>query len=179
MNIGEDLLVFLSGYHKGYALMRKRLRGYTGPATPHKISAATNIKTNTLSVTLSRLKKRGLVENNSGGWLITPRGKKQIRDNIDRISNLHSHIAKLFHITYQIKRSTKKKNMIIAFDIPETHKQVRNWLRVELDNLGFSQLQKSVWFGPTPLPQEFIKRISSLHILAYIKFFKAEKYDIV
>ncbi|MDP3956708.1 MAG: hypothetical protein Q8P97_01805 [bacterium] len=179
MNISEDILIFLSGYHKGYALMRKRLRGYTGPATPLKLSAVTEIKTNTLRITLSRLKKRGLATNNKDGWIITPKGKELIKNKIDKFSSISPFMGRLFHIPYQVNFYNKKKSMIIAFDIPETHKKVRNWLRIELVNLGFSQLQKSVWFGASPLPQEFIERISDLHILPYIKFFRASEYDIV
>ena len=87
---------------------------------------------------------------------------------------------------YSIERSRKKavarnriKNMIIAFDIPEREKKKRNWLRAELTRLGFEMLQKSLWFGPSPLSQEFLTSLHDFHILPYIKFFKAESADIV
>lgn len=68
--------------------------------------------------------------------------------------------------------------MIVMFDIPESHKRVRNWLRIELALLGFEILQKSVWLGPTPLPREFIEKLTATDILQFIHFFRVTKEDV-
>jgi CRISPR-associated endonuclease Cas2 len=52
----------------------------------------------------------------------------------------------------KMKISTPKKWdekwRIVFFDIPEQHKQARNALTIKLKNLGFYQLQRSVWVHP-------------------------------
>ena len=73
----------------------------------------------------------------------------------------------------------KPKNMVIVFDIPEKHKHKRNWLRLELANLGFGLLQKSVWFGPAPLPKTFIRALDELKLLRHLKFFEARETEII
>ena len=45
--------------------------------------------------------------------------------------------------------------------------------------LGFEMLQRSVWLGPSPVPQEFIDSLRKLQILQYMKFFEAKEADII
>ena len=68
--------------------------------------------------------------------------------------------------------------MIVAFDVPERKRSQRDWLRAELKILGFIQLQKSVWFGPAPLPKTFILAVRDIHLLQYIKFYRANEYEV-
>lgn len=125
-----------------------------------------------LSVALSRLKKNGLVSREGHIWAITQRGEKFLRDH--PILTLIPHRKKITH-----EENRRKKNMIIAFDIPEQYRRKRNWLRVELVNLGFIKIQKSFWFGPAPLSQDFIESLHSLQLLPYLKFFNAKEEEIV
>ena len=69
--------------------------------------------------------------------------------------------------------------MIIAFDVPEKYRRERDWLRIELKNLGFAMMQKSVWYGSSPLPQDFITSLDDLKILKFIKFFDVKEHEIV
>ena len=171
MSLTEDLLVVLTDYHGGYRLMRARMHGYTGPARQGRRPASFfEASGNTLRVTFSRLKKRGLVQNKSSEWKITERGRAYL-DKIRSKFKLPVHVSK--------KISPKPKNMIVVFDIPEAQKRKRAWLRTELSNLEFAMLQKSVWFGPTPLPKRFLKSLNQLRLIPYLKFFKAEESDIV
>jgi len=123
----------------------------------------------TMRVTLSRLKRKGYVENKKGTWQITKAGRAYLAKKISSAFPTHS------------KRIIKQqpKSIIISFDIPETHKNKRDWLRIELSCLGFEMLQRSVWLGPSPIPQEFIDSLHKLQILQYIKFFEAKETDIV
>lgn len=145
--------------------MRRRLHGnsYSRSISGHFMSASEP----TLRVTLSRLKKRGLVQNKERAWFITAKG-------IAHISR-----KKLFKFSVSANVSKKSKNMIVAFDIPESFKRERDLLREALKNVGFEMLQKSVWFGPAPLPRDLIFALKEIKILNFIKFFKAEESDIV
>ncbi len=69
--------------------------------------------------------------------------------------------------------------MIISFDIPETKHSLRDKLRSDLMALGFVMLQKSLWFGPGPLPEEFLEELDHARILKCLKFFEAREADIV
>lgn len=121
-----------------------------------------------LRVTLSRLKKNGLIINNEESlWKLTIEGVKKLRDYHWR---KHSHPA-------QIPKS--KRKMIIAFDIPKNKERARHWLRTELVGLGFKLMQKSVWLGPAPLPKEFIDQTKTLDILPHLKFFEVKETDII
>lgn len=165
MPLTNDLLTIISGYHEGYRLMRRRMHGhsYGRNISGHFASASEP----TLRVTLSRLKKRGLVQNKRGIWFITEKGLEYLSKK------------SLLKLPFSKSNQGKPKNMIVAFDIPENFKKERNWLRAALKNLSFKMLQKSVWFGPAPLPSDLIFALKEIKILNFIKFFKAEESDIV
>ena len=170
MSFVDDLLVILSDYHGGYRLIRRRIRGYTGPARGVSRHGATAVSDGYLDVALARLKRRGFVERETRGiWRITAAGREYLK-------------KKLRYRRVGTKQGTnvkRSKNLIVAFDIPERYRKERDWLRVELRNLGFEMLQKSVWFGPTPLPRDFIESLAALKILPCFKFFEAKESHII
>lgn len=162
----RDLLVVLGSYHEGYRLMRRRMRGDLRDfgQLPKSIHDASD---STLRATLSRLKRKGYVANEQRGlWKITKRGLNYLR---------RSRIGRLAHEHHPVG----EKRMIIAFDIPEKQKWKREWLRAELVAMRFSLLQRSVWFGPAPLPRKFVDALVELKLLPHVKFFDAREADIV
>jgi len=168
MSFGDDLLVILSSYSGGYKLMRRRMMGDSRNFQSASSRPRRESSDQTMRVTLSRLKKRGLAENKDGIWKITKEG----------LARLAEKVSQKNHPVYEIKKNGPK-NMVIAFDIPESRRHARNWLRVELVNLGFVMLQKSVWFGPAPLPKAFTDVLKELRIVQHLKFFEAKEADIV
>ena len=150
-----DILMYYSG---GYRSLYKKTRRDNA------------VSDNTLHVTLSRIKEIGLVSNCEGMWSITLRGRAYLAKT-QKKETLPAHTVK--------QLTPKQNSMIIIFDIPETQKRKRELLRVELSNLGFAMLQKSVWFGPAPIPKEFIRSLDHTKLLRYVKFFKATEADIV
>ena len=163
VSFSDDLLTIMSGYSGGYRLIRARLRGYRGPISGQKKIHRT-ISDDTLSVTLHRLKKRGLLQLDGKTWRIARKGKE--------------HLSKIFP-RRSWDRLAGPKRVVIVFDIPERAKKKRDWLRTELRVLGFSMLQQSVWFGPAPLPREFIEALDLLGLATHIRFFEAREADIV
>ncbi len=151
--------------------------GYTGPANFSKIKSSLAHDEDLLRVALSRLKKRGLVENSAGIWSATKKGRGYIMNKIAKVTG--QNFIKCNHKKYDAKIRNRPKNMIISFDIPEIYRRKRDWLRIELVSLGFGALHKSVWFGPAPLPKEFIEALNDMKIIKHIKFFRASNYDIV
>lgn len=163
MSFTDDILIILSSYSGGYRRLRELAYGGTRPEYRDKL------KDNTLRVTLSRLKNRGLVAKKGSGWHITKEGKEFLKNKTPLLR----------HFPHRKSNKNKEKNLIIAFDIPEIYHNKRNWLRFELVGLGFHPVQKSVWFGPGPLPEDFLTSLEELKILNFIKFFKVKESDIV
>lgn len=171
MALRHDILTILTSYHEGYQIMR---RGITNPyGLPFfELKKRTELRAPTLSVTLSRLKKNGLVMQSGGSWSITTRGKKFLDEHPLPIP-YPEHTKKV------APKSQKERGMIVAFDIPEQHRKKRDWLRRELVGLGFTKIQKSFWYGPAPLSKDFIRSLHALDLLSHLKFFNAREEEIV
>lgn len=118
-------------------------------------------KATSIQVTLSRLHKRGYVAHTANGWKLTEKGTR--KDN-----NLLNFISSPF-------KDSKVKNTILAFDIPEKNRRKRRWLREQLKIFGYELLQKSLWLGPGPLPNEFLERLEKLRIRKNVKIFTVSK----
>jgi len=120
----------------------------------------------TFSVILSKLRKEGFVERRGARkkslWAITPKGlkflqgrKKEEQDNIE------------------IKKDGIMR--IVSFDIPERERKKRHWIREELLGLGYRPLQKSVWIGYAPLPEDFFEDLDLLTLRNHIQIFSVNK----
>ena len=171
MSFGDELLFGLMNYHDGYKLMRARMKGYSGPADLLFKESKKEIKKRTLQTTLWRLKRLGFIKNENRILLITQKGKEYIQSKL--MKKLPAHAVPM------TDNGRKINNLIVAFDVPEKYRHKRNWLREELVCLGFTPIQKSVWFGPGSLAKEFIVQLNELNLLSYIKFFSVKEADIV
>lgn len=124
-----------------------------------------NIEEDRLSVALSRLHKKEYVSKGSLGWSITLRGRREIA----RIGSQYITCPFGIHAL---------KNTLVAFDIPENNRKARSWLRNQLEIFNYSMLQKSLWFGPGPLPLDFLHRIRDLGLAENVKIFTVKKKEI-
>lgn len=57
---------------------------------------------------------------------------------------------------------------IVTFDIPERERKKRAVLRECLKMIGFRPLQKSVWMGGAPLPEDLLKYLHERGIFRYM-----------
>ncbi|OGI94768.1 hypothetical protein A3A03_02705 [Candidatus Nomurabacteria bacterium RIFCSPLOWO2_01_FULL_40_18] len=69
----------------------------------------------------------------------------------------------------------KTEKVLISFDIPETKKKVRDWLRNQIKYWDFEMIHKSLWVGNGPLPKEFNERLRQLSINNNVRVFKVRK----
>lgn len=69
-------------------------------------------------------------------------------------------------------KKDSSKNLILMFDIPEARKAEREWLRRQLETFGYIMIQKSVWVGPSPLPEEFKLYLKRIKLEDHLKTFK-------
>ena len=123
---------------------------------------------NNLSGTFSYMRKTGYLKNENDEFIITSKGRKYIQKQQDSLKQFNFHFNK-----------DTPKNLIVMFDIPETKKAEREWLRWHLKKFNYAMIQKSVWVGPSPLPKEFLDYIGSIKIRDGFKTFKLAKgYDV-
>jgi DNA-binding transcriptional regulator PaaX len=165
MSLIQEILYTLSNYPGGYRILYNIIYDSQPPGKYKKKSFE-----NTLRVTLSRMKKNGLLAHKKQEWAITPEGH-------EFLNSRKAGIKKFFPNRNSVNINQLKR-LIIIFDIPEKKRKYRDWLRVGLVSFGFEQIQKSVWFGPF-LPKEFIQYLDEIGILKYIRFFKAAEKDLI
>jgi len=67
------------------------------------------------------------------------------------------------------------KNLLLIYDIPEGKKKERDWFRRQLKNFNFVMIQRSVWVGPSPLPEEFLVYLKRIGLQKEFKTFKLAK----
>jgi len=117
-----------------------------------------------LRSTLSYMRGKGLIQNYNRCWQITPRGRKYVQKKFDSLAQFPNIFPK-----------DAPKNLIVMFDVPESQKAEREWLRWHLKKFNYAMIQKSVWVGPSPLTEEFVKYIEKIKLKSAIKTFKLAK----
>lgn len=116
-------------------------------------------KENSVRVTLTRLRKNKYANHSSAGWYLTTAGKR------------HARKIRLFNYLPSPFAKNSPDTTIVAFDIPEPDRAIRNWLRNQIKIFGYKMLQQSLWLGPGPLPAPFLKRLEELKIRNKVKIF--------
>lgn len=138
--VGYSTLDSIFPKNKAETILWRRLLG---------LSEGYEFSSRSFSAILSRLKKDGLVSKskNSGKflWALTAKAK--------------NNVVKLKFPIEPMKPDGIPR--LVMYDIPETQKSKRSELRINLVALGYQQLQKSVWLGYAPLPEEFMKLIKN------------------
>ena len=114
-------------------------------------------KGESIRVGLYRLKKKGYLDYRFEKWSLTQKGREYSSK-----SKLSDYLPSPFK-----KENTDR--IIIAFDIPEKERKKRNWLRNQIKIFGYKMLQQSLWIGPGPLPDDFLKRLKDLKIREKVK----------
>jgi len=61
------------------------------------------------------------------------------------------------------------------YDIPDSKKIERDWFRRQLQIFGYVMVQRSVWVGPSPLPNKFRAYLKSIGLKDNLKTFKLAK----
>lgn len=117
---------------------------------------------------ITHLKERGYlrvkIEKNKKAILLTKKGLEKIFQISIKKTNLQ-------------ERPDKKWQMVI-FDIPEKSRGARDHFREGLKNLGYQQLQKSIWVSPYDVLKETEELIKFYRTEHWIKHFLIEKVEI-
>ena len=120
-----------------------------------------------LNYTIKRLEKQNLVSwKEKDGELIlilTERGKKKVLG------------YKLEEMKIKKPKKWDKHFRVIVFDIPENRREARNTFRKKLKNLGFYQLQKSVFVCPYECKEEVDFLRHELDIARFVNYILAKE----
>lgn len=114
---------------------------------------------------IDRLKKRGLIEKELAGIVLSKSGKVYIKRKIDSLKKFD-----------RPKNISKNKNLLVVFDIPIEKKAEREWFRWHLKKFDYEMVQHSVWVGPSPLPKNFIKYVEEIKLKKCIETFKLSAF---
>jgi DNA-binding transcriptional regulator PaaX len=118
----------------------------------------------TIETTIHRLKKKGLIEKELAGIVLSKHGKEYVRKKFDSLRQ--------FSIP---KHISQDRNLLVMFDVPVEKKGEREWLRWHLKKFNYIMIQHSVWVGPSPLPKDFKEYLHEIKLDKCIKTFKLEK----
>ena len=92
---------------------------------------------------------------------------------MDDIELLKKYSAKISsELAVSVKKPSSAGRVLVSFDIPETKRKTRDWLREQLRDWDFTMVQKSLWLGNGPLPDEFYTHIKLLGVKDNIRVFK-------
>lgn len=169
-----DLLdaILSSGYGASYGKLNyklsKRQRERESKLTEREFKKQERQKYYNL---LFYLKRAGLIEEKNKDskkfFILTKKGK----DKLMLLKNKNNE--KLPDFFYEKEKSSKFT--IVIFDIPETERRKRDWLRVVLKNLNFKMIQKSVWIGKVKIPKEFLDDLFKLKLIDFVEVFEISK----
>ena len=114
-----------------------------------------------VQVTIDRLKRKGVIEKELAGIVLSKYGKEYVRKKFDSLKQFNKP-----------ENISKDKNLLVMFDVPVEKKGEREWLRWHLKKFGYIMIQHSVWVGPSPLPKEFNDYLTEIKLNKCIKTFK-------
>ena len=120
----------------------------------------------TVSSLLSRLRRQGLVARNGSrgaySWRLTKRGRERTA-------------------TYAFSEVPAPDGIsrLVIFDIPERERKKRDVVRAELIACNFRRLQKSVWIGENPLPEDFLTLVDDLRLKQKLHIFSIREHGTI
>ena len=154
-NLSQKILLFLEENKDLYTMIsRPSLWGKTYPKK--------NPKQNFYKA-VYRLKEEGFLEE------VVEKGENRYRATL-------KGKAKILRFLKKDKRWDKKWRVVI-FDIPEKKKEMRNYFRRKLYELGFRKLQESVWISPYNIASEIEHLIELCNARKFVHYLLVEELD--
>ena len=99
---------------------------------------------------------------------ITPRGNQ-------RLAMLRKRSINSFPDAESYGSYPSKQLLIVVFDIPESQRRKRDWLRSVLRRLQLHMVQKSVWIGKVTLPKAFLDDLRHIKLTSFVEIFSVSK----
>lgn len=119
-----------------------------------ELASLHNASEESIRTTLWRLEKRGVIEKRGEKYFISREGKRRIEER-------------------QQPEQWDEKWRILTFDIPESERASRIWLRAQLLRAGYETIQKSIFVGKNPIPKFLLSEMKERNILSYVRLIVA------
>jgi hypothetical protein len=123
--------------------------------------------------TLDRLRHEGFIvrkgPKRTSSWILTKRGEEKIETYRERRADPFSSA----HVNFAAPEGGGVT--IVTFDIPETERRKRNWVRACLAEMDFRMLQKSVWVAHGQIDEDFVYALRERDLMPYIHIFSVAK----
>lgn len=155
----QKILIYLS--EKGL-LLKETLYNPSG-FLYHELQIRDRIERQSFYNIVGRLKREGYLEE------IEENGRQKIK----------ATLKGKFKILKFLRKSKKwdGKWRIVIFDIPETQRRMRNFFREKLQDIGYRQLQESVWICPYNISDKTEDLIELCNARKYIHYLLVEELD--
>jgi len=155
----QELLILMTELlERGVMPTRGVFRGIYGPSMRASVRS-----------TLSRMEELGEIDKfEKKGELVYKPTKRGIKNII---------IANLYRAPVEKKKWDGWWRLLI-FDVPESLRRLRNLYRRRLKDLGFGQLQQSVWLSPNDLLDRAERLAKRMGLLDYIYILKTKDIGI-
>jgi len=122
------------------------------------------LKKSNLSQSLRRLRLKGFLE--------TEKSQNQILYKLTAAGRQEREIRKLL-----AEDNWDKKWRIVIFDIPESHRKVRNVLRSRLKLWKFKPLQKSVWVSKKSITKQVKEFVNDVGLTKWVLIFESSDLE--
>jgi len=123
-----------------------------------------NYSKRTLRSSIDRLAKKEMIQKELNGFVLTANGRKYLKKKEDSLKSF-----------LKPSEINSDKNLLVIFDVPNSQKAKREWFRWHLKKFGYVMIQKSVWVGPSPLPEDFLEYLKEINLKDCIITFKLPK----
>jgi len=156
-----------AGHHASFGRLEHERNKIDRRRSDRRLKAGENKERNRrLQIYISKLKNQGLLtesKEKAGMLILSLEGQKKLMDlrSQDRYRNY--------------KKEMIDHSLIVAFDIPESERGKRDWLRDILRGLGFEMIQRSVWVGQVRFPEELLADLEKLKILECVQVLEVTK----
>ncbi len=101
----------------------------------------------------------------------------KVKTNLEK-ENRRNRIRKreYYYLNFHSKfQKDAPKNLVVMYDIPHEKKKERDWFRRQLKKFDYIMIQKSVWVGPSPLPEDFMDYVKLIGLSNKLKTFRLAK----
>ena len=156
---------FFSIYHNSYKNARRRITGDTYHLEINRRKEWEKDEYQRFKNSLQYLKREGFVTGRPNGnsflWNLTGSGR--------------SHLNEIKSRRAPYPKERADAVFIVSYDIPESCRRNRRWIREVLRFLNFSMVHRSVWVGSHKVPEDFLYDLKKRGIFSCVQIFEVGK----
>jgi len=165
-----DFYNVLEKLDEAYLRFPFRYRSLKESSSPELLQLRRKYERRQFSKLISYLKRKGLIRikelEEKQALILTPKGKEKIL----KIKNKFIFPSK--------KKRKDGKWIMVAFDISERKRSLRNYFREKLIEFGFLKFQQSIWICPYDVLKEVQELARNLGIEKEVRIFLIEEQEI-